>query len=510
MALVCAVVVGSCSENSPSAWRVPTEPPLATVVTACSAQGATQISGELNALYPGGVPSTIANQWQTIQSTCGTNAAKNAAVLYVAAMLAVENPPVASSSRAAAIAANWADVYTYAGYSGIDVPNVSGLVLQTTGGAKVVNLIVGGFVTSNDGGAILAVDGQQPVGVERALFTIEPTIGECFLTNLNKKGTCYLFSSFPSAAPFNPKLLFGVCLTQDPNDDLAGDERLGHEHGTLFKVLPKVVIPAGFDFCEDVSQTAWLEKHGGPVGRALASVAKLFLPTPALASHGGLGGEDDAASPVGGVNTKIFDDDFNSDPIGSGPGAAGTGTWTFNSLPPSWIRVLSSIGDLTDKPVVINQAGGNCNKCGTLFLTGTPFNSGEALANSGSYFVTFEALQSQPSPKDAPLVFRGQDGRELARLGYHTVQSTHHLYFDDADTGVPWVRDKKQLFELTIDLDAKQVALKVDGAVVGTKPFYSKKGPVGADLWSLGWELTGIDAGVIGWDNIHIYRNETP
>jgi hypothetical protein len=513
-ALAVLTMAGACTESTRSDAKFPTDPALAKGGSPeCNTQVANAVDKDLKALYGNSVPTSIASAWSAVQSNCPGAAAKAAVLTYVDAMLTQENPPISDATRAGIVVSDWTTVYQYAGYTGQDVPGVSVAVLQTAGGAGVINLDVGGTVTTHDHLAAVLVPGQHRTG--SVLFTIEPTTPGCFQTNLGKVGTCYEFGDSPSAEPYAPRLRFGICATTDPS---VLDEhlklRLAHQHGTTFSVLTRFPPPATV-LCGDVASTSWLQKYGGPLGRLVARAAGLFVPHTLYASHGGLGGEDAGASPVGGVASQIFDADFSNDTPGTSPVSPLVGTWNtpIPAPPPSTVLVQASIGNLTDRPVVINQAGGACQHCGTLLFTGTATNSGAAPANTGSYYVEFDALQDQPSPKDGPLVSRGANGREIARVAFRNVSSNRHIWFDDQDTGTSWTTDVSLHFKITFDFDAspKTASLEINGVtVVDPRPLYAKQGAVGSDLSSLGWELTGIDAGVMGWDNVRVYRVTTP
>ena len=173
---------------------------------------------------------------------------------------------------------------------------------------------------------------------------------------------------------------------------------------------------------------------------------------------------------------------------------------------PFSIAVQSSLGDLTTKPVVLNQAGGNCTLCGGLELTGTATTPPEVDATSGVYIVRWTSLQSKPSSKEAPIVIRSAAGLEVARLSYRTVSSTRILAYNSVTLPVAWAQSVAQSFEVVVDLATKTTSLRIDGAPVAGFQAVPFVNAAATDVGTIGAEFSGIDAGIVGWDNISITK----
>jgi hypothetical protein len=168
--------------------------------------------------------------------------------------------------------------------------------------------------------------------------------------------------------------------------------------------------------------------------------------------------------------------------------------------------VQASIGNLTDQPAVLNQAGGACNNCGTLELSANMFNSGLADADEGTYEVRFDALQNKPSVKEAPFLVRdgSMQRRVFAKLAYRTESSARKLYFNDQDTGCTWTTGMAQHFVITIDFNTRTTSVEIGGCgTFGPVEFQQQNAQA---LVNIGWVMTGIDAGIVGWDNAEIVR----
>lgn len=504
-AVAAILLVAACSGDSESVRLIPTEPAL-TQLDACTGKSASQVAKEQRDLYK---DKTVLKQAQDLfkavsQGCPNTKAQMMEYIAFTIGQLP-EARPATPGATEQKLLNHWESVFTYVGLSGADVPSpangVTAKALTSAGGVGIIDLADGGEVLTFNEMAGIKVPAQ--VGQSGArLFTIEPTTVGCFLTNLKKEGSCLLYETFPHVESYAPAVTFGICqINGNPPN-----ARLGHQHGNAFEVLDLVTYPALCPAEAHVSST-------GLLGRLLASVGRWLGPRPLIAAHGGLGGLGTAASPVGGVNTETFLADFNSDVVGQAPGSplVGTGAWDVNAPPPGFVLVQAALGDLTDQPVVLNQAGGACADCGVLRLVGTMFNSGEgAAADNGVYQVTFRALQSKPSVKDAPFVLRDSQGREIARLAYQTVSSTRQLVYNGLDTGCRWIVNQSQGFTILVDFDTKRTTLVV--ASCGGTENTSVTQNVGfansaaADLTSLGWVMTGIDAGIVAWDDIQVLR----
>lgn len=505
-ALGALVLVGACSDSRQVTPLAPTDPSLAKSAE-CSGSLAAKISKDVKALYPDDPAQAEAlTLFGDVKDNCPNTDDMLAYVQFTIDQLSTPRPDPAGTFEQNLLA-HWNDLFHYVGYvSAADIPSSPG-VLALTGGAGVLDLDTlpspeGAVVLTYDDGAGVRVYPQTSLTGSR-LFTIEKTGGTCFVTNLEPFGGCYTFGIYPHTVGFDPKLVFAICTP----GEIPSTALLGHQpESGPFVVLEHVNIHV----CPGTGGTLTWLRNRGALGRFVASALDLFLPQPLYATHGGLSGEDDSASPVGGVNVQTFFADFNNDNVGSAPDTPEVGTWSANSAPPpGTILVQNSIGDLTDQPVVLSQAGGACSHCGTLALQGTMTNSGNALANTGVYEVHWSSLEDKPTVKDAPLVLRDHSGRELARLSYATVSSEDVLYYNGMATGCTWTQSVAQNFVITVDFGTKKTSLSIEGCSTQISDSTEDVGFVkkaATDLASVGWELSGIDAGIIGWDNVVILR----
>jgi hypothetical protein len=453
----------------------------------------TQIGDEQVALYSGSTLTQAQDLFKSVKNKCP----RSAEAMYSYINFTIGQKDFGSDPNHKSLTvSHWNTLFTY---EGLATPNASAAVLGTTGGSGIINLTSGGELLTFDGLAGIKVPAQNSLSGSR-LFTIEPVGTNCLTTNLSQyQDTCYDFNIYTSVTSFSPDVTFGICFSGVDPADLHPDPtaNLGHQHGSTFKVLARVTYPP---LCPESSHSASTQSNA--VSRFFASLARVFGPSVAYAGHGGLGGEDGSASPLQGVNSQTFQDEFSDDILGTSPDLPPRGTWpTIISQSPGFIQVQASLGNLTDKPVVLNQGGGACSKsCGLLQITGSVFNESGSSANAGSYSITFDALEDKPTPKDAPFVVRASDGTEIVRVSYRNVSGKRLLYFNGKSSGVNWVVDAKQAFEVIVDLTGQSASVLVDGVSIGSVTFHA------SDLLTFGWELSGIDAGIIGWDNIEVRR----
>jgi hypothetical protein len=115
-------------------------------------------------------------------------------------------------------------------------------------------------------------------------------------------------------------------------------------------------------------------------------------------------------------------------------------------------------------------------------------------------------LEAKPSVKGAPFVLRGSNGGRLATLTYKSEQNqANNLYYNGVVVA-SWVQNVNQSFLITADLAAKTTSLSINGVpVTGAQnvPFQDSKT---TDFITVAAEFSGIDAGIVGWDNISVAR----
>jgi hypothetical protein len=503
-ALVLLTVVAACSDQSASPPTAVSSSPRFAVTASCDGQLASQISKEQKALFSGGSFSDAQARFKIVRSGCpATTAQMLGYIQFTIDQLRLGNilQPL-TGSREQAVVSHWNSLFVFLG---LPAPNAPAAVLSVDGGAGVITQAGGtrdltvGPGPSGPGAGLHVPDNAAPGS---HLYTIRLISSSCLTTTLGQTGACYFYSVNPEVTTFNPKFTAVICQEGDLEKHMA----LGHTLSNgASEVLPR---PSGSQFpllCAE--PTADASFGGGILGRALAAAISFVTPRRAYAAHGGLGGLGDRMSPFGGVELTFFRATFTSDAIAQPPGTPETGSWTtVVVVPPGSITVQASLGDLTTKPVVLNQAGGNCTQCGGLQLTGTATTASEVDATSGIYVVRWTSLQNKPSAKEAPFVIRSAAGLEIARLSYRTVSSEHILAYNGATLPVSWAQSVAQSFEVVVDLGTKTTSLRIDGAPVADFQSVPFVNAAAADVGTIAAEFSGIDAGIVGWDNIAITK----
>lgn len=500
-------VVTACSDSSPPAPTTAAPPrPLFAVTQPCDNQVANQIGKEQKALFAGAVLTEAQNRFKIIKADCpATSEQMLSYIQFTIDQYRLGNVKTQSSgTKQDAVVAHWNSLFVYLGQA---APNASGDVLSPDGAAAVMPQAGGsrdltaGPGPNGPGAGLHVPDNAAPGGSH--LYTIQLISSSCIATTLEQTGACYLLNSYPHVTTFNPRITVVICQAGHLEEHLA----LGHVRGSgNSEVLPR---PAGPQFpllCAEPTSDASFNRWG-PLGRALAAAVRVFSPRPAYAAHGGLGGLSEEMSPFGGVELTFFKATFTSDAVGLPPGAPETGNWTtITADAPGSITVQNALGDLTAKPVVLNQAGGNCTVCGGLQLTGTVTTASEVDANSGVYVVRWTSLEDKPAPKEAPFVIRSSTGLEVARLSYKRLSSTRILAYNNATLPVSWEESVAQAFEIVVDLGTKTTSLRIDGVPVAgfqNVPFVN---PAANNVGTVAAEFSGIDAGIVGWENITVTK----
>jgi hypothetical protein len=272
--------------------------------------------------------------------------------------------------------------------------------------------------------------------------------------------------------------------------------------------------------------------------RAYAALTgEYFSPRNAYAGVGLAGGSLGSLSPINVLDPLEVSATFNGYALGllaPNPTDLERGVWTYNAPAPGSVTVVSALGSgangLSDKPLAISQGGGNCTQCGTLLLTGK-FNDDDAAAN-GIYEVSWESLQMKSSAKFAPIDLRSSDGKVIFRVAYKAVRSGTYLYTYRPGTRGPveeqvvsWVAGVRNRFVVTVDFsttkpedfgttsDKRSVTLKVlppDGdtpVATVNLPFLDA---TATNFGRFVIELSQIDAGTLGLDNVDVRRLSDP
>ncbi len=520
-----AIAIGACS-GEPA--RAPTSPEIdskrvQTTASICDNAYDAVIASEQDVLFDGDVLIHARQLWSLVTTSCDQSnpgPARENMLAYVRfTILAARSSEVLGPTPEQSIVNHWNPAFQYVGHARPEVP--AG-VLTSTGAARVVLANEGTTEFGIPLMAAMTVRKQDGNGVQGGrLFTIRPDAVGCIATtNLVNKGPCFDFSVYPEpeAAEVSGKpYLVGIC-----EHETSTRPALGHRAGGGVEILDPDAVPNGaypsLQFCSGTQQPA-PPQFGGFIGflRRVASFpAKLISVSTAFAGHGGLGGLGGSLSPFGAVERRIFSANFSADAIGSTPpentaGYPDIGVWSrVFATPPGSVLVQATLGtspNSLDRPVVLRQAGGACAACGGLDLWGQAKTSGVAgaFADAGVYVVRWRSLQSSANVKEAPFVVRSAEGLEVARVTYLRQSGKNLLKYNNSDISVQWVRNVAQSFLITVDLSNRTTSLSVDGTPVAgaqNQPFVSGA----ANVHRVQAEFSGVDSGVMGWDDIEVER----
>ena len=156
------------------------------------------------------------------------------------------------------------------------------------------------------------------------------------------------------------------------------------------------------------------------------------------------------------------------------------------------------MGDLTDKPVELDQIEG---VIGGQRLAGSPTFT----PTSGQWVVSWRSLVQSTNVFFAVVTLRQPPfGDPLGSVAYRPG-GVLTRGFEVDPLPVSWTRGVSQFFEMTIDLDNRLLSLSIDGASVQgfqNVPF-DRPGTV---LGLVSMELGGTFAQTFAWDDIKIVR----
>jgi hypothetical protein len=513
LGLASAVIVG-CSDGGS---RDATSPEIdlrfaaggAGSTAACSSTLGKAVSNQQSALYSGATLKTAQSLWSAVTHDCKTNlaTAQGEMLTYVKFTIAQSLAYGGGSSNGLTVQ-HWNSVFQYVAYP---PPNLADSVLSSQGGAAVVtNPAVGDSAEVRTIGpyAAIKIYSQDGSGDQRThLISINPLNDGCLTgTNLIQHGPCFEFSANPHLSPgFSPKSVTGICqpvkATEIPGGISPG---FGHQTGAnSAEILSTVHYPL---FCVDVvadlDAGSW---HGGLKGIAtrLAFLTRRALtPEPLYASHGGLGGTEELLSPFAAVDRMIFKSTFTADAVNTVPGTPERGRWATIIQAPGTILVQDTLGNLFNKPVVLSQAGGACANCGSLELRGFVNSSNNQANDTGIYFVDWDSLQDGPTVKAAPFILRSSDSTEIARVTYKSKSSKNLLFYNTTLLNSGWVQHVSQHFQIVVNFNDRTTTLSINGILAASGTISSQAHNIGR----LSAEFSGIDSGIMGWDNITIER----
>jgi hypothetical protein len=517
--------LAACSDRESAA---PTAPEFGLRFSAastepCGSKPGKVVTDQQALLYSGSTLSQAQDLWTLVVRDCKGNlpAAIEEMMSYVQFTI---NQSIAYGGTANNVntVSHWNAAFQYVGQA---APNFLSSVLSNGGGAAVVvNPDVGQSteVSTLDLTAAITIYHQLATGDQRThLIGIAPYpgTGPCITgTNLTQRGPCFEFSAAPTVNPkWDPESLFGVCQPDVGPGSTGFAPALGHQPtpAGAAEIITRVTYP---HFCADLAfenTGSWRGGFNGIVTRLAYLTRKALSPAKAYAAHTGIGGTGGGISPYAAVERRILWATFGATPVNTAPTATTPEIGTFSNIfaqAPGSILVQNAIGDplsgLTAKPVVLSQAGGNCGTaCGGLELAGSVTTANNLLASTGIYWVEFDALEDGPTVKMAPIVVRATGngnalGAEIARITLKSVSSVKQIYFNNTLTSIPWAQHVSQHFKIVVDFttNPKSTQLYIDGVPAGNATFTA------GNIGRIAAEFTGIDSGVIGWDNISIER----
>lgn len=521
LAAALALTLGACADEKPAPTAASDVVALFTTADACTSTLNKQIQSEQNAMFTSSTLKTARTLWAPVVTNCSSNraSAQQSMLAYVSWTIGAYKaglvvPPKASTGLTAAdeMVAHWNDVFLYVG---LPAPSLTTVVLTDQGAVGVIGPEGGDLITGLKTAALRIAANSAADGGSH-LFSITPNPPNCLTaTVLAQDGPCFGVSDNPTTS-FSPLATVTIC-EHVPVGQALGYRQLAHQPDPS---TTKVTVPASNPFvsvglCPDGDFGLGPQRHGllYAVGRFAARIGDFVSPPPVYAVHSGLTGKTGTMSPFGGVFGLAFGSRFNGNPIGQPPVSPLTspdlGTWTATATPPGSILVQPSLGDLTDTVVVLNQAGGNCGAaCGGLTLTG---KVGVALDQLAPYLVSWQSVQSKPSDKGAPFVLRSADSLVIAVLSYVTVPAGNFLSYNgtlldgtNSTVRVPWVTNKSQRIQICVSPSSHRTGLLVDGQpIVKNAPFVTS---TAGQVAYVAAEFSGIDSGIMGWDNISILR----
>jgi len=552
LAAVLAAALVACTDDS---QPTPTQPPSRAAITtlkpagpSCDATLEKTIYSQINALFAAPVQTQARTLFGNVVTACpsGVAAATPAMLAYVQFTIdhyylgdVLAPAPRDYATREDAVVDDWEFVfrYVYNNTAGLTVPDFSPNVLRANGGAKVIDATsADGFLVNGSWTAGILVPDQSASGVTGGrLYTITPADEHCLVTNLlQPTAVCFLFNADPKpTTSFAPQATVAECeAAAVPSNHViahytGGQTRLTYKVTNPFDGIPAGephlceahTAPSPYAYSDGLAPAAWFA-----LGRAASTALDFLSPRPAYASHStGIGGSTPGISPFSPIVSWVFQATFSTPPNTVGLPPSSTADIGFFDVifatAPGSILVQSSLGDpvqgLLQQPVVLQQSGGNCGtSCGGLTLRArdTTYDA-SVQASYGKYLVSWQSLEDKPTLKAAPFVLRGSDGLEIARVAYETRSNRQVLTYNGGNPlPVAWTQHVAQLFEVVVDLDRQTTTLRIgprDGPttiILQDVPFVITQGKKATDLKYLAAEFTGIDAGIIGWDNIQFTR----
>jgi hypothetical protein len=497
--IAAVLFLAACSPDQTSQHQplAPQEPSFAMSDQCAGSLGST-IAKQIKDNFTNAQATDLTNRYQVIKSLC-PNAVPQM-FSYIDAFIGYHG--TLNQARADFLASHLANITNYV--TGAPLVRPSG-VFMPTGGADVLS--PGETMTTFNSSGQLALDPlSTPGGPHLFTWEMRPASDCDGFTSLRVTGQgagtgCYQVSDYPHETSYSPKATITMCLLP------VADRALVHNSAFMSgEVLEKVTT--AFD-CSTfhASNDSWLRQNGGPLGRALASAYDYLAPRSLIASDAGTSGSMGDFSLVGGALQTVFEDHFvdilNPPEIGD--------AWTIQSSPPGSITVQNG-------EVVLSQAQGACTNCPVFQLLGTRVN-GTPTETIGSYDVVWTSRQTKPNIKEAAFVVLNGIGDEIARLSYVSVSNQNRLIFTVQQAGTDsvydvgaWLQNVNQTFKITVNttvLSTNDNTVSFEGAGLTTVSNIAT--PFATSLKQIGYNLTGIDAGIMVSDNWSVFRkNDIP
>ena len=504
--LLLSVAVAACTD-SPSTLVSPQGAAVSHIPTsACDAGTATEIDAAIIATFnKNNFRNDAAKQFGKVKTACASNNAQ--AVLLTVALIDYSRgkwPSGITSATSLTNLWNLLQLYVTPG----DYKEISPVAF-TDGGSRVCGstgcTILGSPATSGLHVPNGAVSSPH-------LFAFWKT--DCFTvddSHVDRLGPCFEFEVWPSAE-FNPHVTTAVCPAETTPSSILARGLLGQLHSGEFKVTPKGNSNpfATLNCTLSTTEVASTDEASG--NRFFATIgsrlAAFLTPEPLYATHPTLTGTGRVLSLWGLIDPLIFFGAFTNIAIGNLPNgtADSVGTWMTATVAPGSIQVVTSVGNLTNKPVRLDAAGGNASGGEGVRLEGIV--KAPIPAPAGVYAVSWNSLAASPNVDSAFISVRDLGGAIIARIQYRRGQAAQSgpLEFTSS-TGTTnigtWNIDISQTFDLVINFHTGFVKVSVNGVEQGDFLFTNT---AAANLHRISFELLGRDVHTLGVDDVSITR----
>jgi hypothetical protein len=445
--------------------------------------------------------------WAAVEDACdvtNADAANGALIAYAEYVRGLYPASVIAAPKSGTPESNFLGhlntIFSYVGYATPSLPGGETGPLQA-GIVAVIPATGGTREYQREHLGAFTLPAQNSNGDPRGHLFVMTDLGEECLSvdNLDEVDDCVELKAYPAVSPkFSPGIKVGLCMAEG----LTGFAlALGHETGNRTEIAGSDTYP------EDCHESINILASSGSNNlwtRLAALGRKTFGVRRAYAVDKGLGGIGSTLSPFGVVESSIFSTQFNSPhSVGSPPvDTVGNFIFTQSVTAPGSILVQNSLGNLTGPLVVLSQGGGACTNCGGLQLTLNLYSVSGTPADDGVYEFNWRSVQSSPGVKGAPFVVRDGDSAVVATVAYVTAQNVNKILFNGDSVGI-WTRNVYQNFKLIVDLDDNETSLYINGTLVASGAAFIEGGD---SIRYFSAEFSGIDSGVMGWDEISVQR----